>query len=147
MDINKHNEKIWDKYLDFDYGNYENGFSESDKDIMTIILFGINGVENKKVLDLGVGTGRTTEILLPQSKEYIGTDYSPNGITICKNKFPNGKFIVNDFTKGLPFLAILNTVLKTPLSHAKHLCAHHISFVIEIIHDGKKSFIFLSHNI
>ncbi len=103
MDINKHNEKIWDKYLDFDYGNYENGFSKSDKDIMTIILFGINGVENKKVLDLGVGTGRTTEILLPQSKEYIGTDYSPNGITICKNKFPNGKFIVNDFTKGLPF--------------------------------------------
>ena len=66
MDINKHNEKIWDKYLDFDYGNYENGFSKSDKDIMTIILFGINGVENKKVLDLGVGTGRTTEILLPQ---------------------------------------------------------------------------------
>ena len=103
MDITKHNEKVWDEYLNNDYGNYKNGYSKSDRDTMNIILFGINGVEDKRVLDLGVGTGRSTEMLLSQSKEYLATDYSPSGITICKNKFPDGEFMVNDFTKGIPF--------------------------------------------
>ena len=87
MDITKHNEKVWDEYLNNDYGNYKNGYSKSDRDTMNIILFGINGVEDKRVLDLGVGTGRSTEMLLSQSKEYLATDYSPSGITICKNNF------------------------------------------------------------
>lgn len=100
MDINKHNEKIWDEYLK-DYGL--SFVSKSDRDIMTMILFAINGVGDKKVLDLGVGTGRTTEILLSKSKEYIGTDYSSKGIEICKSRFPDGEFMVNDFTEGLPF--------------------------------------------
>ena len=71
MDITKHNEKVWDEYLNNDYGNYKNGYSKSDRDTMNIILFGINGVEDKRVLDLGVGTGRSTEMLLSQSKEYL----------------------------------------------------------------------------
>ena len=47
MDINKHNEKIWDEYLK-DYGL--SFVSKSDRDIMTMILFAINGVEDKKVV-------------------------------------------------------------------------------------------------
>lgn len=53
-------------------------------------------IRNKKLLDIGVGGGRTTEHLINISKDYIGVDYSPNMIKECKKEFPNIDFRVCD---------------------------------------------------
>ncbi|MFM7437842.1 MAG: class I SAM-dependent methyltransferase, partial [Snowella sp.] len=40
-----------------------------------------------KMLDLGVGGGRTTQYFAPLVEEYIGIDYSPEMIASCKQRF------------------------------------------------------------
>ncbi len=55
-----------------------------------------------KMLDIGVGAGRTTHIFAPLVKEYIGIDYSKNMINYCNQKvkdlYPNTKFLWSDAT-------------------------------------------------
>lgn len=41
-----------------------------------------------RVLDLGVGGGRTTPHLASRAGEYIGTDYIPAMVAACRQKFP-----------------------------------------------------------
>jgi len=51
------------------------------------------------MLDLGVGTGRTTSFFLPYIQKYHGIDYSEKMIECCKNRFENyrnASFQVND---------------------------------------------------
>jgi SAM-dependent methyltransferase len=40
------------------------------------------------VLDLGVGAGRTVPLLLDISNDYIGLDYTPDLVTVCRQKHP-----------------------------------------------------------
>ena len=42
-----------------------------------------------RMLDIGVGAGRTTYHFAPLAKEYIGVDYSKNMIGACRRKFRN----------------------------------------------------------
>jgi SAM-dependent methyltransferase len=51
-----------------------------------------------RFLDLGVGTGRTTNHLLPLCKMYRGIDYSPPMVEACKKRFPQASdvFAVGD---------------------------------------------------
>jgi SAM-dependent methyltransferase len=44
--------------------------------------------EGKRVLDVGVGGGRTTPWLAPSSKIYIGIDYSYSMVKRCRERFP-----------------------------------------------------------
>ena len=44
-----------------------------------------------RMLDLGVGTGRTTIYFAPLTCEYVGIDISSNMIDFCKTKFKNNK--------------------------------------------------------
>jgi ubiquinone/menaquinone biosynthesis C-methylase UbiE len=46
---------------------------------------------NMKMLDIGVGAGRTTIQFAPLVNEYIGIDYSANMIKVCKKKFSGNK--------------------------------------------------------
>lgn len=48
------------------------------------------------VLDLGVGGGRTTPYLSARSSAYLGLDYAPEMVRICRAKFPNLEFKVGD---------------------------------------------------
>src|SRR5476649_1848663 len=48
------------------------------------------------VLDLGVGAGRTTAILAPFSRNYLGVDYSEQMIEAARRKFPEHRFAVMD---------------------------------------------------
>lgn len=51
----------------------------------------------KKVLDIGVGGGRTTPLWAPLAKEYVGLDYSNEMIDFCKKRFGEKyKFITGD---------------------------------------------------
>jgi len=52
--------------------------------------------EGAVVLDLGVGGGRTTPYLSNRSSAYLGLDYAPEMVRICRAKFPNLEFKVGD---------------------------------------------------
>jgi SAM-dependent methyltransferase len=45
-------------------------------------------LRGQPVLDLGVGGGRTTRLLLPLSGDYVGLDQTPQMVRICRRKFP-----------------------------------------------------------
>ena len=42
---------------------------------------------NGRVLDIGVGGGRTTKFLSASAREYVGIDYSTNMIAACRERF------------------------------------------------------------
>ena len=46
----------------------------------------------KRVLDLGVGGGRTTACLATSSNLYVGIDYSTAMVDLCKQRFPQYRF-------------------------------------------------------
>jgi ubiquinone/menaquinone biosynthesis C-methylase UbiE len=41
-----------------------------------------------RVLDVGVGGGRTALHLLPRAREYTGIDYAPRMVAACRRRFP-----------------------------------------------------------
>jgi SAM-dependent methyltransferase len=51
---------------------------------------------DKRILDLGVGAGRTTPYLLAISRNYIGIDFSPTMIEACRARYPTVEFAVGD---------------------------------------------------
>lgn len=53
---------------------------------------------NNKILDLGVGGGRTTDFLLGMFKKYIGLDIMPEMIEVCKKKYASSSHA--DFVVG-----------------------------------------------
>jgi SAM-dependent methyltransferase len=53
-------------------------------------------VAGRRILDLGVGGGRTTPYLLDLSSNYVGVDYSPEMIDRCRERFPGAAFEVVD---------------------------------------------------
>lgn len=40
-----------------------------------------------RLLDIGIGGGRTTHHFAQRVKEYVGTDYAPNMIEVCQKRF------------------------------------------------------------
>jgi len=49
-----------------------------------------------RILDLGVGGGRTTAILSQLASYYVGVDYAQEMVDVCRQKFPNQQFEVTD---------------------------------------------------
>src|SRR6266487_5256831 len=45
-------------------------------------------IKDKKLLDIGIGGGRTTGFLLEISEDYAGIDYMPRCVEIVKRKYP-----------------------------------------------------------
>ncbi|MBV9395074.1 MAG: class I SAM-dependent methyltransferase [Methylobacteriaceae bacterium] len=46
----------------------------------------------KRVLDLGVGAGRTTQYLAPFATDYLGIDVSPAMLALARARYPNARF-------------------------------------------------------
>lgn len=53
-------------------------------------------IRNAKILDIGIGGGRTTRYLLSVSSDYTGVDYLPQFIERVKGKFKSGNFLCAD---------------------------------------------------
>ena len=58
----------------------------------TIFLRHRDAFLNKKVLDIGVGSGRTTRFLLPFARSYFGVDLSPVMLARAKSQYPAANF-------------------------------------------------------
>ncbi len=59
--------------------------------------------EGRRILDIGIGAGRTTEALAGFGSEYVGIDYSEAMVEACKKRFAgvrNASF-VHDDARGL----------------------------------------------
>jgi ubiquinone/menaquinone biosynthesis C-methylase UbiE len=63
-----------------------NDLQEAEKVIFSKLRGSFN---NYKVLDIGVGAGRTAAFLLKEVQEYYGVDYASEMIEACKKKFPD----------------------------------------------------------
>lgn len=59
----------------------------------------LSGIQGKiKMLDIGIGCGRTFEVFSKRVDEYVGVDYSDAMVRACKEKFEHSKdcFFVSD---------------------------------------------------
>lgn len=50
------------------------------------------------VLDAGVGGGRTSEYLARKASRYVGIDYAPAMVEICRRKYPQWEYAVGSVT-------------------------------------------------
>lgn len=48
------------------------------------------------MLDIGVGTGRTSKFFSPVVNKYVGVDYSSRMVDVCRKKFPHLTFDTQD---------------------------------------------------
>lgn len=53
-------------------------------------------IENKKLLDIGIGSGRTTRPLLEVSRDYTGIDYIADCAKVAQAKFPEARILCCD---------------------------------------------------
>jgi len=69
------------------------------------LLNELHHIENKKILDVGVGTGRNSEILLSKGGIIEGIDLSEGMIAKAKEKLNNKKinFTIADAGENIPF--------------------------------------------
>lgn len=83
------------------FSTQENGQAHrADSDLFvvekTLLTTLPKDVRYGRVLDLGVGTGRTVPHLAPHTREYIGIDYSEASIAEARKRFPNIDLRVGD---------------------------------------------------
>jgi SAM-dependent methyltransferase len=53
-------------------------------------------IKDKKLLDIGIGGGRTTRYLLDVSKDYTGVDYTPQLVQVAQAKYPQASIVCAD---------------------------------------------------
>jgi ubiquinone/menaquinone biosynthesis C-methylase UbiE len=51
---------------------------------------------HQPILDLGVGAGRTIPLLLGISDDYVGLDYTPELVQVCREKHPGVRVVQGD---------------------------------------------------
>lgn len=68
-----------------------NAYSHLYKPEQTILSMLKHTASNMKMLDIGVGAGRTTAHFAPLMQEYVGIDFSTNMIEACKKRFEKNK--------------------------------------------------------
>jgi len=104
---------------------------------------------DRDVLDLGVGTGRTTHYLEPLARRYVGIDYSPHMIKHMHAHFPDACTLLADMRhlsmfddESFDFVIGSNNVMDA-VSHADRLTV--LGEVQRILRAGGL-FVFSSHN-
>lgn len=60
------------------------------------LLFDSYIAPGSAIIDLGVGGGRTTRYLSSRASNYVGVDYAPSMVQVCRRKFPGLEFQVAD---------------------------------------------------
>lgn len=94
----KDNIEVWNKYNWKSQGEeWSDGYGGSQQQWLCTLYPRIHSfIPCQNILEIGVGCGRWTYYLQKYCKNYTGVDLCSRGITICKQKFPNLNFFVND---------------------------------------------------
>jgi SAM-dependent methyltransferase len=71
-----------------DYG-YRDDLHESEEAALGSVRAEAKG---RRILDLGVGAGRTVKALREISTDYIGVDYVPEMVAYCRQRYPGVRF-------------------------------------------------------
>ena len=53
-------------------------------------------IKDKRLLDIGIGGGRTTRLLLTIGKDYVGIDYAPDLVEAAKGRYPEANILCRD---------------------------------------------------
>jgi ubiquinone/menaquinone biosynthesis C-methylase UbiE len=108
------------------------------------------GVAGGAILDIGVGCGRTTPALLALSDNYTGIDYSESMIAVCKERFPEQRFVTMDarkldghFSRDYFDLVVFSFNGIDNVGHGDRLTI--MSKIFQVLRPGG-SFVFSSHN-
>lgn len=133
------------------YAEYSTQLQQPEKTIFQLLKPYLNQM---RMLDIGVGGGRTTTYFAAEVKEYIGVDFSSGMIDVCKEKFktliPSAKFEVCDvrnlsqFTTGCFDLVFFSFNGIDNISHEERILALK---EIKRICSPKGYFCFSSHNL
>lgn len=143
------NLNVYNKVETIEKYSKQNYILKPEKTIIEIIK------KNKKkdrMLDIGVGTGRTTEQFLGIFKKYIGIDYAQEMITFCKKKYKKSKNILFNKEDARNLKSIdSNSIDFTFFSFNGIDCVNYsdrIKILNEIIRVGKNDsyFAFSTHN-
>lgn len=91
----------------YDQNMGETGDRLNNQIIRPVILKILGKLTNKRILDVGCGSGYFTAELAKSAKSVVGTDFSENFIKICRQKYEQYKnlsFIQQDIKTELPFV-------------------------------------------
>jgi ubiquinone/menaquinone biosynthesis C-methylase UbiE len=86
-DVGSINRTTWAKNRTLRYFEEVSGFSDAGEEkAIADVAAQVRGVP---ILDIGVGAGRTTPLLLELSSDYTAVDFLPEMVAVAKRKFPN----------------------------------------------------------
>lgn len=106
-------------------------------------------IAGRRILDLGVGGGRTSATLLKLSWDYVGVDYSRGMIERCRRRFPGVRFRLCDardlsaFSPGSFDVVLFSNNGIDAVSHDDRL---KIMSEVHRVLDASGLFVFSSHN-
>jgi len=94
--IERINKSNWGNFFIVQSYYFQNDLFKAEK----ILFKQFNkNIEDKKILDIGIGIGRTTKYLSKKTKTYTGIDYSEKMINTAKTLFPKLNLKVMDAKK------------------------------------------------
>jgi ubiquinone/menaquinone biosynthesis C-methylase UbiE len=86
-DVDSINRGTWAKHRTLRYFEQVSGFSDAGEEkAISDVAASVRGVP---ILDIGVGAGRTTPLMLELSTDYIAVDFLPEMVEAAKRKFPD----------------------------------------------------------
>lgn len=91
-------------------GNYDERISQDSTgypfegyyDVLAYVHSLIDNPVEKKILDIGVGTGLLSYLLYKRGSQIWGLDFSEKMIERAQRKMPKASFFQHDFSRGLP---------------------------------------------
>lgn len=106
---------MWEKLFDRIAEDYDQSVQETDHlglfpyagydEILTEIANQVDKAKHlteKRILDLGIGTGALYQKLNPNGCELVGIDVSAKMLDLARLRIPQANLIQRDFRKGLP---------------------------------------------
>lgn len=127
-----------------------NQLFEPEKKVLDILS---KKLADFKMLDIGVGAGRTSGFFAPLVKEYIGIDYSEEFVKVCKNRFskhPEYTFIHCDVREMKQFANKEFNLVLFSYNGLDYISHNHRALALKEISrvvSDNGLFIFSSHNL
>lgn len=131
IDIARHNADLFDRS---DIAEWYGGQSLFTAERVIFERFR-DAYAGKRLLDLGVGSGRTTRALLPHVADYVGIDKAQAMLAVARRNFPTATFLdldvraLREFGPGRFDFVLGALAILSAFDHAERLA------VIESVHD------------